>query len=349
VGDALPVFDGLALAAASRTGAAGSDGADGGWCDVAAVDDGHVVALAVGNTGRGPGTVARVREALAALAPQRHSPAAVLAGLERAVRRGPGASGSTALCVTLDLAAGALTWAGAGSRTPLVVDAAGARFLPGGRAAPLGGSPTQRFVEAEEPIAAGSTVVLLADGPDAGPSTPDDLAAAAQGHELTPEALAAALLDRSVPTGTGLTVLVARVMPRPIEERLPADPRRLATVRRTVRAWSALAALPDERTADLQLLLCEAASNSVEHAYRETEAGEFVYSVRRRADGGIRVAVQDFGRWRPPPADPGYRGRGLALIHNLAEDVSVDVGDSGTRVAFTVPPDAPPAAAGATG
>jgi anti-sigma regulatory factor (Ser/Thr protein kinase) len=89
-------------------------------------------------------------------------------------------------------------------------------------------------------------------------------------------------------------------------------------------------------------MLSEATTNAVEHAYRESEAGEFVYSVRRRRDASVRVVVQDFGRWRPPPEDPGYRGRGLAVIHNLAEDVSLDFSDHGTQIAFTVPNDLPP-------
>ena len=75
---------------------------------------------------------------------------------------------------------------------------------------------------------------------------------------------------------------------------------------------------------------------------RATEAGEFVYIVRRRRDGAVRVVVQDFGRWRPPPDDPGYRGRGLAVIHNLAAEVTLEHTDHGTRIAFTVPGDAMP-------
>ena len=53
-------------------------------------------------------------------------------------------------------------------------------------------------------------------------------------------------------------------------------------MRRAVAAWSAQAALSEDAAADLQLLLSEATTNAVEHAYRESEAGEFVYSVRRR-------------------------------------------------------------------
>ena len=37
-------------------------------------------------------------------------------------------------------------------------------------------------------------------------------------------------------------------------------------------------------------------------------------------------------------------GQGLAVIHNLAGEVTLEVGESGTRVAFTVPGDPPPLA-----
>ena len=176
------------------------------------------------------------------------------------------------------------------------------------------------------------------------PGAGEDLAArAARHHALAPDDLAAALLA-GTGAGPAPVLLLARLIPAPLAERLPADPRRLPAVRRRLGAWSAQAALSDDTTADLQLMLSEAATNSVEHAYRDGPPGEFVYSVRRRDDGAIRVEVQDFGRWRPPPADPGYRGRGLAVIHNLADEVTLEVGESGTRVTFTVPDDPPPLA-----
>ena len=196
----------------------------------------------------------------------------------------------------------------------------------------------RRFGQAEETLEAGTTVVL--GFPGAG----DDLAArAARHHDLAPDDLAAALLA-GTGAGPAPVLLLARLIPAPLAERLPADPRRLPAVRRRLGAWSAQAALSDDTTADLQLMLSEAATNSVEHAYRDGPPGEFRYSVRRRDDGAIRVEVQDFGRWRPPPADPGYRGRGLAVIHNLADEVMLEVGESGTRVTFTVPDDPPPLA-----
>jgi anti-sigma regulatory factor (Ser/Thr protein kinase) len=187
-------------------------------------------------------------------------------------------------------------------------------------------------------------VLGVAPAPDAVDGTDPVAAVVAQHRGLAPAALAAALEEALAGRPGYRIVLLARRMPGPLEQRLPADPRRLSAVRRAVAAWAAQAALSEDAAADLQLLLSEAATNAVEHAYRGTGGGEFVYSVRRGPDGGIRVTVQDFGRWRPPPDDPGYRGRGLAVIHNLAQEVTLHHTDHGTRIAFTVPGDAPPLA-----
>jgi anti-anti-sigma factor len=55
------------------------------------------------------------------------------------------------------------------------------------------------------------------------------------------------------------------------------------------------------------------------------------------------VEVVDTGTWRPPPADRGFRGRGLELISALAQDVEIVHGadtasGSGTRVRFRFAP-----------
>ncbi|MDT7582029.1 MAG: hypothetical protein QOK35_3293 [Pseudonocardiales bacterium] len=344
--DAFPSLDGLALAVAHLGGADGR--ADGTWCDVTAGDDGHVT-LTLVDARTAPGPVARaLRRALAGLGPQR-SAAGTLDALDGAARAIPGAAGTGALCVTVD-PAGVVGWSAAGSGPPSAAGPDGVRALAGDTGAPLGcaeGAATQ----AQEPLAAGTTVVL---------GICPDLAATAVAtvlagnHGLAPVALAAALEEAALDGvldgalgdsggGPGRHALVlARLLPGPLEQRLPADPRRLSAVRRAAAAWSAAAALSEDAAADLQLLLSEAATNAVEHAYRASASGEFVYSVRRRRDGGVRVVVQDFGRWRPPPAEPGYRGRGLAVIHNLAQEVTLEHTDHGTRISFVVPGDAQP-------
>ncbi len=305
------------------------------WTDAIPLGDDRI-GLVVADTAHHTVPVAQLRRLVAEVLGGERSPLRALEALDRCVSRRPGPPvDGLAQCAVLDGAAGTLLWSGAGPLAPLVVGPAGGRLLVGGDGPALD-RPDRRFRQVEETVEAGTTVILGL------PGAGDDLAAcAARHHALPPDDMAAAVLAE---TGAGAApaLLLARLIPAPLADRLPADPRRLPAVRRRLGAWSAQAALSDDTTADLQLLLSEAATNSVEHAYRDGPSGEFVYSVRRRDDGGIRVEVQDFGRWRPPPADPGYRGRGLAVIHNLADEVTLEVGESGTRVAFTVPEDPPP-------
>ena len=132
--------------------------------------------------------------------------------------------------------------------------------------------------------------------------------------------------------------MVIRLLPPPLRRRRPADPAELARLRREIRAWAAAAALPDDQLEDLQLTLGEAFTNAVEHAYRDRSPGHVAYGVAMTSDGGVEVEVRDRGHWRPPPADPGFRGRGLLIIDRIARAVSVQGSDDGTVVRFVVPP-----------
>ena len=339
--DPLPRCGRVALAAVgpgSTTGEASST-----WTDAIALGDDRV-GLVVADADDRTVPRAQLRRIVTAALREEHSPARALEALDRCVAGQPAAPPvGGAQCAVLDGEAGTLLWSTAGRPAPLVVGPHGARLLADGDGPPLGrGDGT--FPQAEEAVEAGATVLL---GPWGGGELDDLRASAARHHDLGPDHLAAALLSDAMAgamAGAIPALLLARLIPAPLAERLPADPRRLPALRRRLGSWSAQAALSDDARADLQLLLSEAATNSVEHAYRDGPAGEFAYSVQRRGDGGIRVEVQDFGHWRPPPADPGYRGRGLAVIHNLAEEVTLDFDESGTRVAFTVPDDPPPLA-----
>ena len=53
------------------------------------------------------------------------------------------------------------------------------------------------------------------------------------------------------------------------------------------------------------------------------------------ADGVLTVSVHDDGTWRPPDRDPGDRGRGLLIMRQLVDGVSLDDRD-GTTVTLTV-------------
>lgn len=61
-------------------------------------------------------------------------------------------------------------------------------------------------------------------------------------------------------------------------------------------------------------------------------------------DGYQRVLIEvtDSGRWRPPPADPGTRGRGLTMIRGCTEILKITTTANGTQVAMTSRPVCPP-------
>ncbi|GAY10782.1 serine phosphatase RsbU, regulator of sigma subunit [Pseudonocardia sp. N23] len=132
---------------------------------------------------------------------------------------------------------------------------------------------------------------------------------------------------------TGATELMLEV---------PSDPARLAPMRRAVVAWARALDLDEEMIADLQLAVGEAAANSVEHAYPLSADGRVEITLRLRRRRGHRlvdVRVCDHGHWRRPPADPGYRGRGLEMIRAVAHDVAISPGSAGTEVTFHLPAD----------
>jgi anti-sigma regulatory factor (Ser/Thr protein kinase) len=126
---------------------------------------------------------------------------------------------------------------------------------------------------------------------------------------LTGRLLSDVLSDTDQPDD--VAVIAARLLPEPLSEWLPADPARLSAVRRGVSAWASATGLPAELAEDLQLALGEALANAVEHAYKNGASGGCEYRVARARDGGLHVEVVDTGTWRPPPADRGFRGRGL--------------------------------------
>lgn len=141
-----------------------------------------------------------------------------------------------------------------------------------------------------------------------------------------------------------VAVPVVRLMPAPLRLDLPAQPVRLAEVRRAVLRWALAAGLPADVIEDLQLTLGEAAGNAVEHAYRDADVAGRVIVELHLDDADVVVSVTDTGAWRPPPADRGFRGRGLRIIAALARDVDLSPGPTGTRLRFVFTPAVPPAA-----
>jgi anti-anti-sigma factor len=342
----LPQLPRLALDARYLPGAEGVQ-AGGDWYDVIELDE-HRVAIAVGDVvGQGAAAASvmgQLRSALAAALLQGHGPAAALELLDRFATRVPGARASTAACVTLDWSSGLVCWARAGHPPPLLAGPDGVRPLDGdGHGPVLGLGHRSPYREGTADVEAGTSLVLYTDGlVERRGEVVDDglnrLADALARHSgSAPDALVPALLDELTDPGRSaddIALIAARLMPAALRQRLPAQPAQLAVMRRAVRRWASGAALSDEQSDDLLLALGEAAANAVEHAYRDGATGDWSYEVARAGDGSLAVVVQDWGSWRPPPADPGFRGRGVEFVRHLADEVDIDRGATGTTVRF---------------
>ena len=81
--------------------------------------------------------------------------------------------------------------------------------------------------------------------------------------------------------------------------RLPAQPQRLAGLRRELRGWLAGVGATDDEVADVLLACGEACANAVEHAYRGRGGGELTVELALDGDRELRLRV----------ADPGGGGR----------------------------------------
>jgi serine/threonine-protein kinase RsbW len=120
-----------------------------------------------------------------------------------------------------------------------------------------------------------------------------------------------------------------------------AEPAEMGRLRAHLQRWAIQQAVPEDVLIDLQLAVGEAVANGVEHAYRDGESGtvdvDLSLTRRRNRARVLRVRVADHGRWRPAPSAKGYRGRGLAMIKQLAEHVVISATSTGTEVCFEIP------------
>lgn len=82
------------------------------------------------------------------------------------------------------------------------------------------------------------------------------------------------------------------------------------------------------------LVVSEACTNCIEHAYRGQSVGTMLLDVEA-ADGAIHARVVDSGSWKKPAADPGNGGRGITLIRAISDEVEIDNSPGGTAIDMT--------------
>ncbi len=114
---------------------------------------------------------------------------------------------------------------------------------------------------------------------------------------------------------------------RSLELELPAVPQSAAQARRAVAGM--LGGL-DVDLWPVRLVVSEAVTNVVLHAYRDREPGRLRLQATL-ADRLLTVVVTDDGIGMAPRADSPGVGVGLVVIRRLAEDVAVET-DRGTRM-----------------
>ncbi|WP_370011910.1 SpoIIE family protein phosphatase [Nocardia cyriacigeorgica] len=320
----------------------------GDWYDVVPLKDGTIGVVVGDCVGRGLSAavvMGQLRTAARALLLRGAGPAQLLAELDTVAARIPGAMCTTVCAAVLDPVRGLVRYSNAGHMPPILADVGvTGRMLEGGRAVPLATFDMPRRPEATTPLPPGSTLVLFTDGLveqrgvdiyDGFDQIADVLA---ETHERLPREVADAVLSRLRPAGgydDDVAMVVYRQPPAPLHLQVPARAEQLSALRRTLKAWLTAAAVPHDLASDLVAAANEACSNSIEHAYRDDDAGVVELSAQCDTEK-VEIRVTDTGNWKPQSADRGYRGRGLDMMRALTEELDIDHSGSGTRVRMSV-------------
>jgi serine/threonine-protein kinase RsbW len=111
---------------------------------------------------------------------------------------------------------------------------------------------------------------------------------------------------------------------------LPAEPQSASRARRAV--LHALSGIAVDRDA-VGVVVSEAVTNAVVHAYRDRERPGEVHVLASLDDDGVDITVADDGMGLRPRTDSPGVGLGMPLIADLADRVEISAVDPGTRVA----------------
>jgi len=116
---------------------------------------------------------------------------------------------------------------------------------------------------------------------------------------------------------------------------MSADGGHVRLFRRKLSQWLSGDHLQADVVDDLVMTTSEALENCCDHAYANASAGGTMTLTARHTDNRLVITVADDGSWQVADVDAGCRGRGLAMMRALVDDVAIESGPQGTRLALT--------------
>jgi PAS domain S-box-containing protein len=320
----------------------------GDWYDVLPIGDNRIGIVVGDCVGRGLPAAAimgQLRSSARALLINGAQPALLLEQLDLAASLIPNAYCTTVFLAILDTETGALEYSNAG-HMPAVLAGPGPGqpvMLTDAASVPLAVRRVEPRPQASQVLPPGSTLMLFTDGlvERKHESIDDgiDRAAAVLVRTMTmPLEAVPETVVRELAPAPGYDDDVAMVIYRhqPTQLRIETDAfaGQLVNVRHRLATWLRAADVPDALVADIVLVVNEACTNCVEHAYRGHRIGTMLLEASV-ADGQVRTRVTDVGSWKTPAADPGNSGRGLVLMRALSDAMELHNTPTGTAVDIT--------------
>jgi PAS domain S-box-containing protein len=316
----------------------------GDWYDVLAVGD-HQVGIVVGDcVGSGLSAAAvmgQLRSSARVLLVNGASPGRLLDELDSAAALIAGAYCTTVFVGIVDADTGQMAYSSAGHIPALLATPGGSvESLTGATSVPLAVQKTGPRPEAWTVLPPGSTLMLYTDGlverreelVDNGIERAGEILA--ETIESSADVVADAVLQRLVPKDgfdDDVAIVVYRRPPAPLMIEVLATPDQLSDIRRQITTWLRATGIPDDLGGDIVLVVNEACTNSIEHAYRGVTPGRMVVCAEAKGRG-VSIRITDFGSWKLPDANPRTRGRGVPLMRAVSGDVSLDGTSTGTTV-----------------
>jgi PAS domain S-box-containing protein len=334
----------------------------GDWYDVLPIGENRIGIVVGDCVGRGLPAAAimgQLRSSARALLINGAQPALLLEQLDSAASLIPNAYCTTVFVAVLDTESGLLEYSNAGhmpavlARTqPGSESGSGETVLTDATSVPLAVRRDGPRPQASTVLPSGSTLMLFTDGlvERKHESIDDGIARAAdvlvETMKLPLDTVADAMLRELAPAAgydDDVAMVIYRHQGAPLRIESDATADQLVGMRHRLSQWLEAADVPNELAGDIVLVVNEACTNCVEHAYRGHPVGSMLLEAKA-TDGEILARVTDAGSWKSPSASPGNSGRGLVLMRALSHSMEIASSPTGTTVdiSFRLPTAADP-------